>query len=192
MKLYKIIAQICLIAIIGIIDGPKYLHADEDFGVPKSGVVQNLYWILSGHDVNKYAGFGICTVTNGEVIYIPFNPEYLCQIELYDTNGNAMAKTRMGKKYGINYSQAKKWYTKISEQDRKEMHFEKTSSVLTPQIGIASWRLFKISDCFEIKKPGDYTLEIKLQVYKRLILGKDIVFKLIKFPSVKINVRKGI
>ena len=134
------------------------------------------------------------TVTNMEYIYIPFNKEYSCEMSLYDHNGNALTKTDLGKKCGINFNKAKKYYTKANSKenaDYDDMRLGKVPrAAFQESRGSPNYKWCKLTDYFNIPSPGHYTLEIRLQIYKYITLGTDSYIKLIKLPAVKFEVKK--
>ncbi len=105
------------------------------------------------------------------------------KIKMLDSDGNELAKTELGKSFGS------KWEHLHSYKNTKLGSIDAWGEYNPYQ----NWRfLSPPQDLFVIKKPGIYTLEIQMQMFRHSGSGDpDVWFKnLIHFSPVKIKVEK--
>ncbi len=121
---------------------------------------------------------GVKTISNEpKTVYLPLQPEFACQIDLFATNGVAMPKTKLGEKFGVNFFDLDPSPSKIRT---------KVKGVYASKTTRPGAVLFRPEDLFEFKKPGDYTLKIRFQIIVPTKTGTnrdDYTYRVIRFPS---------
>ena len=156
---------------------------------PKSAIVDGYYvavmnYNTAGHVLaNKPLCYFVWTTGIKDVAWVsvPTSIEYAYDVNLFDTNGNSVPKTWLGKSVGTKFSDFKigKGYF---ESKAKPQPIGALTTNNPPLGGIV---IFSPSDYFNIKKPGDYTLKIRFQIVAPVIEPgtTNEIFKVIRFPA---------
>jgi hypothetical protein len=127
--------------------------------------------------------------TNRLNVVFPANPENAYQVELFDANGVAIPKTEMGKKVGTKFLDFGPDSFVLHATGPDERHGVKAQLAGVTE---KAWNpygqmfiMFRPSDLFDIKDPGNYMLQIRFQIltFPRSDLDqKGYTNRLIRFP----------
>ena len=128
--------------------------------------------------------------TNVFRIFIP-KPSCFCTIELIGTNGQSVAKSSLGKRYGARFTKApgfdwdSKWSSMAKDRDGTASH------VFAGPHGGGSAHFWRCEDLFRVREPGDYKLRIQFQAFQEVNFPErhKREIRLIRFPPFEINVR---
>lgn len=129
--------------------------------------------------VNDNLIYGIwrTSTNNHAIVYMPQAVEYAYRAELFDTNGVAAPKTKLGKRVGSNFLQLNATFSNRAARLRR------TTAMDMPGFGGKS--LFRPTDLFEIKKPGRYTLQVSFQIVVRTGVGRDLTAHVVRYPPIE-------
>jgi hypothetical protein len=126
----------------------------------------------------------------GEVNVNYKGPVYCVQIKMYDTNNDEVAKTLLGNVYGSKFDQFRPGDYAGTILATGNNHFDKR--ILDR--GLGGRPLPAPGDLFKIKKPGIYTLEVKIQLLqvdkKDPNDTKTWSQELVQFSPIKLKVEK--
>jgi len=116
------------------------------------------------------------------LVYEP-KPEYFARLTLYDSNSNAVPKTTLGANYRLKDIPAWDYKYTVPYQPNSR------NNSPIPIFAKDSWsqgfiELPKVSQMFEIKKPGAYRLMLEAQVFAWIGTNKTVVH----FPPLEIPV----
>jgi len=133
--------------------------------------------------------FGVwkTTTNNYAMVYIPTEPEYAYQVELLDTNGTAMPKTRLGEQVGRRFFALDTTFSSEGAQLRRAYATDKpgfpSQYLFFPsKPGHGGRPVYSPNDLFDIKKPGRFTLRIQFQIIVRTGTGKNKTAHIVRFP----------
>lgn len=150
----------------------------DGFCIGVSGINSNGHWTTNNTSPDDSLIFLPWTSGGKALITVPAEPEYAYQVELFDSNGVAIHKTTLGKKFGTKFADFDaNFYSKGIPI--KHLSARKRETVTE------SPYLFRPSDLFQIDKPGRYTLQIRFQIltFPRTGPGRrDFTNDLIRFP----------
>lgn len=121
------------------------------------------------------------TTSDPAWVVVPAEPEYAYQVELLDTNGVAVPKTELGKRFGTKFFDFNTTPSKKGIAIRPLRANKKGKPVPTPCL----FYPHHTSDLFKIDKPGHYTLRIRFQILTFPRTGpnrRDYTNDLIRFP----------
>jgi hypothetical protein len=178
--------------------------AQASFGEPylfkDSEVAENIFVRIDlvGGNTNltaeKKITFGFLEKTNeimAPTIYFP-KPEYLCQMQLLDSNGIAVTKTRIGEKYGEQFSELKSYsWESVNKRGHNTGGSDRPDMTLLHTEGTESRELPAVNKLFKIKHAGNYKLLLQFQVFKRIGNGPNHTFKIVHIPKVEIPIVKA-
>jgi hypothetical protein len=142
---------------------------------------------------NTSTGGQLCYVhwTTGQPtwIAIPAEPECAYLVELLDTNGIVVPKTKLGKKVGTKFFD----FDAVPRKDVKvrHLHVDKRGE---PAAVDYLFYPYHVSDLFQIKNPGRYTLRIWFQMLAFPRTGpnrRDYTNNLIRFPPLDYQLVKA-
>ena len=172
-----------------------------DMETVKTKIVEDLYVrVFESHgttnntSVNDKLAFCVWetkTNKNDEVtVYMPTTLEYLYQIELLNTNGFALPKTKLAEKVGVKFLDLKPLFANDTGFKLKIQH-------ITPNLGgeyiffphksgdYNGEPYYSPNDLFEIKQPGNYTLRIQFQL---IVASSSNIYKtahIVRFPPLE-------
>ena len=126
--------------------------------------------------------FGVITTNMPTSIWVPEQSEYEYQVELLDSRGDPVPKTKTGSTAGVNFFKLDASslnngikFTQAAAQKRGE--------------GLTTFYLFKTKDLFTIEKDGDYTLRIRLQLMVHVGNATNNTFQIIRFPTLDYHIK---
>jgi hypothetical protein len=125
--------------------------------------------------------------TNQSMLLIP-KPEYFCEARLFSSNGTQVPKSRLGESLGKDFFRLNDYSRdSIQRASFDPRGLERLRVNGTNGAGGNIW--YRPNELFQIKLPGLYTLELRLQVF-----GKEAStnkYTRYRFPLVKIPVEAG-
>jgi hypothetical protein len=141
--------------------------------------------------------FGVWTTnTNDFSVYVPYEPEYAYECELYDSNGAALPKTPYAKRFGTRYFDLDTSFSNKGAKLRREypLHEQDLPGqylfLRKPDVG-NGYIIYTPNDLFIIKNPGKYTLEIRFQIIVRTGRGRDMAAHIVRFPPLEYPIVKA-
>jgi hypothetical protein len=133
--------------------------------------------------------FTIWAVTNATThVVFPTQPEYAYQVDLFDNNGVAISKTELGKKAGTKFLDfgPNSFVLRSTGPDSQKHGIKAQMTIATEKtLPYEMFNMFRPSDFFDIKKSGNYTLQIRFQIIAFPRTGPnrgDHTSDLIRFP----------
>jgi hypothetical protein len=129
--------------------------------------------------------------TNSTVIFQPEDHRYLYRVDLFDANGNPVAKTKLGESVGSRFDELER--TVRFKRSAGSLTFFQTSTneIKTWRIrvdrGASAPVLASPAALFEIHQTGIYKLQLQVQCYKS---GTNNLVQLLRFPPVEVPVKK--
>jgi hypothetical protein len=135
---------------------------------------------------------GFLSSTNGsETIYFP-KDQYLCRMQLVNSKGVSIPKTRLGERYGAafykltNYSWEavnKKGYNTGGGEKPDTGTADKTTGSVREFPGC--------TEMFRIKTNGDYVLTVQLQIFELVGNGLNHTFKIVHLQPLDVHIIHG-
>jgi len=197
-KIYTSIIKtsVTLFSLVVILPSFTLLAAEPDelhFISRKTDVIDGFYMELwnARSITNSYVTpdqkLARCVRTTGSKLLVRFPRarEYAYDVNLYDCNSNAVPKTPLGKTVGTTFS-------KFGYKDSAifgRLWTPDPNIGLAPAFNVNSgeehWEIaFRVSDYFEVTKPGDYTLKIRFQIAAPVMETgtTNLTTKVIRFP----------
>jgi len=119
-------------------------------------------------------------------VWFPSEPAYLAKVKMFDSDGKEVSKTSVGKSFGS------KWSGLHDYRDAKcEFVFARGSYQDNRDLGGCNF-LSTPKELFKMKKPGIYTMEIEMQMFRYVATTNvdEWSRNLIHFSPIKIKVEK--
>jgi hypothetical protein len=111
------------------------------------------------------------TTNSQAIVYMPTALEYVYQLELFDTNGVAMPKTKLGKRVGVKFFDLEPSFTNDTGFKLAREHTTEPGTGIGAQwlffpekSGAGGQPIYSPNDLFEIKNPGNYALRVRFQI----------------------------
>lgn len=169
-----------------------------DFSETNGGI----YVAISGSSTNESVPFNeslawrpFCSSTSGEAEMNYPDRSYGIKLGMFDAFGKQVPKTKLGESFGVKFDQLHNYQDVISQP---KMGYSSThiGSVLAQgpydeTAPVSGPVLPAPNELFQIEKPGDYTLEIQMQMF---LIHKDTnvwTRELIRFSPIRIHVTKS-
>lgn len=125
-----------------------------------------------------------CSKPETDLAY-PRSPAWGVKIHLSDPRGKTVAKTDLGKTYGVNF-------------DRLHVRDDAWMAIMPASISYDQNRdlkgarfLAKVDELFEMEGPGIYTLEIEMKMFRIIKVGRPWKYELLHFSPLKLKVEKS-
>jgi len=162
-----------------------------------SGVADNLFVQISQLTAHtnissgQKIAYGFLLKTNDDVvIYLP-KPEYLCRLQLFDKEGNPVAKTAAGEKYGRLFADLESYsWDYVNKRGHNTGGSDKPDMILPHVTTTQNRELSSMEELFIIEKAGCYKLSIQFQVFKLSGEGANHIFRVVRMPPIEMFVEK--
>ena len=110
-------------------------------------------------------------------VFLPEDPAQLCMLDLFNTEGERVLKTTLGRQLGARFDELEQT-VKLTERIGPRTIFQSSSNTVTTRSfrvdGGASMPILPAPErLFQITKPGTYTLRLQIQCY--IPITNDIV-----------------
>ena len=126
--------------------------------------------------------FGVITTNIPTSIWVPEQSEYEYQVELLDSRGDPVPKTKAGSAAGANFF-------KLDASSLNNGVKLTQPAAQKRGDGLATFYLFKTKDLFIIEKDGDYTLRLRLQFMVHVGNATNNTFQIIRFPTLDCHIK---
>jgi hypothetical protein len=146
-------------------------------------------------------GYGWFTETNTHMIVDIPKDEFLCSVQMFDTNGNAVRIREDYAKLGHRFfdlaypSTEQRWNDVENVLRIRPAHGTQSAapdSVFASQKSCEGRYLPSPESLFDVVKPGNYTVKLQFQAYERRYIGGEInMYKLERFAPVEFTVTKS-
>jgi hypothetical protein len=178
----------------------------QSLDVLRTKVIDGFYIRITGTSftttntpIDDKLSFCICrTTTNNDArVYMPTAHEYIYKIELFDTNGVEVPKTKLGKDVGTKFFALEPIFNPYKGY---KLAIETTVNegsgwcyLFFPyRPGYGGQPFYSPNDLFDVSRPGRYTLEICFQFIVRTGVGAGEAAHIVRFPPldyllIKIN-----
>jgi hypothetical protein len=177
-----------------------YSFADS---FPADNLFVRVYYLTPGStNIPTVEKINYCVLTKTNEIASIYFPkmDYLCQMQLFDSSGVTIPKTRSGEKYGEQFSNLKAYSWEavnkkghntsgsifgfpFSGNDRPDMALSRTNAT-------EGRYLPSVQELFKIKEAGNYELLLQFQVFKLIQNGTNHTFRIVHIPPIRIPVIK--
>ncbi|MDB6021956.1 MAG: hypothetical protein JWQ04_1813 [Pedosphaera sp.] len=127
--------------------------------------------------------------TNATATFFFPKAEYICRMQLFDTNGVIVPKTGIGKQIGEKFDSLDGY-----SWDAVNKRGHNTGGSEKPDLGVAhvnsgTGRDFApVDQLFEVKDHKDYVLSLQFQLFKLIGDETNHTFKLVRLPTIEIPV----
>src|ERR1051326_7424644 len=171
-------AQLPLSAMAEI--GPAIKH-----GVTNDGLVAYVEQFGRGErEQSDWQGvYGFFTATGAVItLHVPVNPSFKCRIDLFDSEGKPIPKTKLGETYGRRFTELRPIY-----EDKKQTIFREMDLHLRTVggVGTSGYPLPSPAELFAIKNQGTYRLKLQFQVLRPIQRAGKIKIERVRFAPIE-------
>jgi hypothetical protein len=173
----------------------------KSFAVILSETNSGIYIGISGTRTNTPLQF------NDRLVWRPFcntgmvslnypDPNYGIKIKMFGPDGNEVTKTKLGESFGLNFDQVHSYkdviHTGLMGYHSSHMGGIEAQGRYDERDGplLSGPLLPAPKELFQIEKPGIYTLEIQMQMFRVIKSTNQWTRELIQFSPIKIRVEK--
>ena len=147
--------------------------------------------LYTGHgtfSMNELISYGFLTKTNScNFVYFP-KPEFFCRFELVASDGKAVSKTSLGRKYGARFWELNKFSDGVIETRKRPGQGKFMRNVPALPSGVVAQQFHRLSDLFKVERPGTYSFKLQMQVFKSVEDRSGYHFELVRFSELTIKV----
>lgn len=197
MKTISLLVAICVMVVANVSGqagcAPLSQHIDQISGEVRSDMRSNIVMVLcltqpSARQVDSPLCFGFVSTNQMAYYVFPLKPEYGYRLSAVSSDGKPVQRTRRGADFGARFETLKKW-------DKSKLAPPPHRWQRGPFVMIASDRLSPSNlpapdELFRFEKPGDYIINVEVQVLSCPFGSNFTNAYPVRFPPVQVRVVK--